>query len=335
MVKEANLIDSICFYWFAYLFANLIWVFVPIPLIWKATADICRGEVKTCLPWVNPDGSVEDEFLVERLAEGDEGDEVDDEEDPFFDEDDELEADEGGAQEDPLIAAAPPRRRNHSARREPARGPGDMADAPVPRTPMAARAKPADEPMSSAKKLLSSVRMKQMAGVNLPHLRTVTIPTRAVLAQYKEIQHSMPSGMFVIPDETRFRVWHGVLFVPPGVTFAHHVITFTLTIADNFPAEGAAPTIVFQQWPPHPLVQPGTGLFALEHFIPLWTVQMPLSLALKAVKRAFVPTGRDLERMCFSTSTLDPRTAEGMSKDLEGMLAMVEGLAKKSHTRTS
>ena len=69
-----------------------------------------------------------------------------------------------------------------------------------------------------------------------------------------------------------------------------------------------------------------TGLFALEHFIPLWTVQMPLSLALKAVKRAFVPTGRDLERMCFSTSTLDPRTAEGMSKDLEGMLAMVEGL---------
>merc|ERR1712146_602316 len=92
--KEANLIDSICFYWFAYLFANLIWVFVPIPLIWKATADICRGEVKTCLPWVNPDGSVEDEFLVERLAEGDEGDEVDDEEDPFFDEDDELEADE-------------------------------------------------------------------------------------------------------------------------------------------------------------------------------------------------------------------------------------------------
>ncbi|KAA0159242.1 hypothetical protein FNF31_04971 [Cafeteria roenbergensis] len=185
--------------------------------------------------------------------------------------------------------------------------------------------------MSSAKKLLSSVRMKQMAGVNLPHLRTVTIPTRAVLAQYKEIQHSMPSGMFVIPDETRFRVWHGVLFVPPGVTFAHHVITFTLTIADNFPAEGAAPTIVFQQWPPHPLVQPGTGLFALEHFIPLWTVQMPLSLALKAVKRAFVPTGRDLERMCFSTSTLDPRTAEGMSKDLEGMLAMVEGLAKKSH----
>ncbi len=134
-----------------------------------------------------------------------------------------------------------------------------MADAPVPRTPVAARAKPADEPMSSAKKLLSSVRMKQMAGVNLPHLRTVTIPTRAVLAQYKEIQHSMPSGMFVIPDETRFRVWHGVLFVPPGVTFAHHVITFTLTIADNFPAEGAAPTIVFQQWPPHPLVQPGVS----------------------------------------------------------------------------
>lgn len=89
LVKQANLIDSICFYWFAYLFANLIWVFVPIPLIWKATADICNGEIKTCLPWVNPDGSVEDEFLVESLAEGEEGDEVDEDEEPFFDDDEE------------------------------------------------------------------------------------------------------------------------------------------------------------------------------------------------------------------------------------------------------
>merc|ERR1712146_335439 len=46
MVKEANLIDSICFYWFAYLFANLIWVFVPIPLIWKATADILTSPLQ-------------------------------------------------------------------------------------------------------------------------------------------------------------------------------------------------------------------------------------------------------------------------------------------------
>lgn len=62
----------------------------------------------------------------------------------------------------------------------------------------------------------------------------------------------------------------------------------------------------------------------------MWGVRTPISQALKAVKRAFVPSKRDLEAMCQSASTLDPRTAEAMTKDFESMLAMIEGLASKS-----
>jgi len=75
-VTEPSAVDVACFYWFAYFFCNLIWVFVPIPLIWYATKDIMEGRVATALPWVSPDGSVEDVVDLDAIPEGDEGDDI-------------------------------------------------------------------------------------------------------------------------------------------------------------------------------------------------------------------------------------------------------------------
>jgi hypothetical protein len=45
-------VDTACFYWFAYFFCNLIWVFVPIYLIYKAGAEISSETPVPKTPWI-------------------------------------------------------------------------------------------------------------------------------------------------------------------------------------------------------------------------------------------------------------------------------------------
>jgi hypothetical protein len=61
---DAPWYDVACFYWFAYFFCNLIWVFVPIPLIFKAMSEISSGVVTTNRPFITANGVLVDEVCA-------------------------------------------------------------------------------------------------------------------------------------------------------------------------------------------------------------------------------------------------------------------------------
>lgn len=64
---DAPWFDVACFYWFAYFFCNLIWVFVPIPLIFKAMSEISEGIVVTNMPFVTAEGMLLDVISADHI----------------------------------------------------------------------------------------------------------------------------------------------------------------------------------------------------------------------------------------------------------------------------
>jgi hypothetical protein len=135
---------------------------------------------------------------------------------------------------------------------------------PLPHSPMAAapvtpdvRRHAADaEPTrgSSAKKLLARSITKREVELPLKEYDAGTIGDLAIITQYTSLAKTCPRGVYVLPDEEDFRLWHGVCFVPLGLIYGGSVVSFRLHIAPGFPDDGAFPTIVMEHRLRHPLI---------------------------------------------------------------------------------
>lgn len=84
---------------------------------------------------------------------------------------------------------------------------------------------------------------------------------------YRELQYSAASGVYVLPDPKDARLWHGAVSVRHGA-YKGGLFRFRLTLPAEHPAEGAYPDIRFEDPVFHPLVHPTVRARAVAWRVP-------------------------------------------------------------------
>jgi len=85
--------------------------------------------------------------------------------------------------------------------------------------------------------------------------------------EHETLEKFCPSGMYVIPSESNFLVWHGVFFVHSKL-YKGAVLKFILYIDEEYPRK--RPSVVFYSKVTHPLVDPMSGELNLSTRFPEW-----------------------------------------------------------------
>lgn len=156
---------------------------------------------------------------------------------------------------------------------------------------------------AAAERALAARVQQEMLEISLAEYDSVVLSQLAVMQQYRLLKHRGPGGVYVLPESGNVRRWQGVIFVRDG-PFAGLVARFSMLIPDEFPADGALPSVQFQEPVPwHPLVNHRTGELSLcPLLIPAWRADTPLSAALEAIRNALTPTSTDMETWCKAPS---------------------------------
>ncbi len=91
-------------------------------------------------------------------------------------------------------------------------------------------------------------RSETLAWVCVQELKQI-----AGILDYRDLQYSGVSGLYVLPDPCDARLWHGVVHIRAGA-YKGGCFRFHLRMAPDHPAEGAYPTVQFVDPVFHPLV---------------------------------------------------------------------------------
>lgn len=91
---------------------------------------------------------------------------------------------------------------------------------------------------------------------DLTKYRSETLRQYHMIMEYNALRRSFPGGVYVLPDDSDARTWHGVLFVRQG-HWRGAVFRFQLTVPPEYPGDGVYPAVrFFAPLPFHPLVHP-------------------------------------------------------------------------------